>query len=199
MSVVNVEIFAEAVAPDRTTYVTDTSAKCLFKFNLKGKLKVIRTDMQKPYSTKLIDNQLYVVDCDRWLVTIFDVDGNVLGTISTAECPAPHDLAKCGDGLYVAGQGRICVYTPAPDGMFIRHLNITPHTLQLSTFQGICFDSSSHIVAIDYENGVYLFTTSGDCVGHIGSDLIKCPTGVMVDEGSYVYVCSFLSFEVFVL
>lgn len=41
-------IHGVAVAPDGTTHVTDTSAKCLFKFNSKGKLELIRTDMQKP-------------------------------------------------------------------------------------------------------------------------------------------------------
>ena len=181
-----------AVASDVAVYVTDVGAKCLFKFNSKGKLlKTVRNELQEPYSVKIIGNRVYVVDRTSQLVKIFDMDCNVVGTIQTKECPKPGDIAQGPDGLYVAGERKISVYRCAPNGVFIRHLNLTPSSLQLSQFYGICIDTSGHIIVSDYSNGVYVFRASGECVGHVSSDVIPCPAGVTVDEDGFVYVCSF--------
>ncbi|CAI8033653.1 hypothetical protein GBAR_LOCUS18982, partial [Geodia barretti] len=137
-----------AVASDGAIYVTDIDAKCLFKFSSNGELlKTVGGELQKPYSVKIIDNQLYVVDSASQLVKIFDMDCNVVGTIITKECPGPGDIAQGPEGLYVAGQGKISVYRCAPNGVFIRHLNLSPSSLELSEFRGICFDTRcGHII-----------------------------------------------------
>ena len=181
-----------AVASDGAVYVTDIDAKCLFKFNSRGKLlKTVRDKLQKPYSVKIIDNQLYVVDYASQQIKIFDMDCNVVGTVKTKVCPQPGDIAQGPDGLYVAGEGKISVYKCAPNGVFIRHLNLTPSSLKLSEFNGICFDTSGHIIASDSDNGVYVFKSSGKCVGHVSSDVICYPAGVAVDEDGFVYVCDY--------
>ena len=181
-----------AVASDGAVYVADRDAKFLFKFNSKGKLlKTVRNVLQKPFSVKIIDNQVYVVDLASHQIKIFDMDCNVVGTIQTKECRWPMDIAQGPDGLYVAGEGKISVYRCAPNGVFIRHLNLTPSSLKLSLFNGICFDTSGHIIASDWENGVYVFKSSGECVGHVSSDVIPYPAGVAVDDDGFVYVCSF--------
>ena len=90
----------------------------------------------------------------------------------------------------MVGEKKISVYRCALNGNFIHHLNIKPSSLKLSLFRGICFDSSGHIIAIDYTNGVYVFKPSGECVGHVSSDVIKAPAGVTVYEDGFVYVCS---------
>ena len=128
---------------------------------------------------------------------IFDMDCNVIGTIRTKEGPNPRDIAQGPDGLYVAGAKRISVYRCAPNGNFIRHLNLQPSSLNLSEFWGICFDSSGHIIATDCDNGVYVFNPSGECVGHVSSD--GSVAGVIVDEDGFVYVCGFRSSNVLVL
>ena len=152
-----------------------------------------------PYSVKIIDNQLYVVDTASQLVKIFDMDCNVVGTIITKECPGPGDIAQGPEGLYVAGKGKISVYRCAPNGVFIRHLNLSPSSLKLSQFNGICFDARcGHIIVSDWRNGVYVFKPSGECVGHVSSDVIPEPAGVTVDEDGFVYVCSFNG-KVFIL
>ena len=90
-----------------------------------------------------------------------------MGAISTTECPIPRDLAQGPDGLYLAGHRNISAYECAPNGSFIRHLNLPPSSLELSFFTGICFDTTSGcIVACDQSFGVYVFTTSGECVCH---------------------------------
>ena len=128
-----------AVASDGAVYVTDVDAKCLFKLNSKGKLlKTVRNELQWPYSVKIIGNRVYVVDQASQLVKIFDMDCNVVGTIQTKECPKPGDIAQGPDGLYVAGERKISVYRCAPNGVFIRHLNLTPSSLKFSQFSGIC-------------------------------------------------------------
>ena len=189
-----------AVASDGAVYVTDISAKCLFKLNSKGKLlKTVRNELQKPYSVKIIGNRVYVVDCASQLIKIFDMDCNVVGTIQTKECPGPGDIAQGPDGLYVAGERKISVYRCAPNGVFIRHLNLTPSSLKLSEFRGICIDTSGHIIVSDYHNGVYVFRASGECVGHVSRDVIPRPAGVSVDEDGFVYVCSSWGDTVFIL
>ena len=181
-----------AVDSDGAVYVTDIGAKCLFKFSSNGELLKTVGELQKPYSVQIIDNQLYVVDCASQLVKIFDMDCNVVGTIQTKECPEPRDIAQGPEGLYVAGEGKISVYRCAPNGVFIRHLILSPSSLKLSEFWGVVFDTRcGHIIASDRDYGVYVFKPSGECVGHVSSDVIPFPTGVTVDEDGFVYVCSF--------
>ena len=124
-------------------------------------------------------------------IKIFDMDCNVVGTIQTKECQKPRDIAQGPDGLYVAGEGKISVYRCAPNGVFIHHLNLTPSSLQLSGFNGICFDTSGHIIASDMNNGVYVFKSSGECVGHVSRDVIPHPAGVAVDDDGFVYACDY--------
>ena len=99
----------------------------------------------------------------------------------------------------MAREKKISVYTCAPNGTFIRHFNIQQSSLNLSLFWGICFDSSGHIIATDCYNGVYVFNPSGECVGHVSSDVVPNLAGVTVDEDGFVYVCGFHSNDVVVL
>ena len=189
-----------ATGPDGAIYVTDSGAQCLFKFDTEGRLlKTVCNELQAPVSVKVTENQLYVADHGSSLVKLFDMDCNVIGTIQTKECPNPWDIAQSPDGLYVAGKKKISVYRCAPNGTFIRHLNIQPSSLNLSEFWGICVDSSGHIIAGDWDNGVYVFNPSGECVGHVSSDVVPNPTGVTVDEDGFVYVCGFCSSNVVIL
>ena len=99
----------------------------------------------------------------------------------------------------MTGGKKISVYKCAPNGSFIRHLIIQPSSLKLSEFWGICFDSNGHVIASDRYNGVYVFKPSGECVGHVSSDVISQPAGVTVDEDGFVYVCSFQTGSVVVI
>ena len=186
--------FGVAVDSDGAIYVTDIDAACLFKFSSNGQLlKTVGGELQKPFSVKIIDNQLYVLDSASQSVKIFDMDCNVVGTIQTKECPGPRDIAPGPEGLYVAGQGKISVYRCAPNGVFIRHLNLSPSSLKLSEFRGVVFDTrcGHNIIASGWYNGVCVFKPSGECVGHVSSDVIPYPAGVTVDEDGFVYVCSY--------
>ena len=187
-----------ATGPDGAIYVTGT--RRLYKCDTEGRsLKIVYNELQAPVSVKIIQNQLYVADHASSLVKIYDMDYNLAGTIQTKECPNPWDIAQGPDGLYVAGEKKISVYRCAPNGNFIRHLNIQPSSLNLSEFWGICVDSSGHIIAGDRDNGVYVFKSSGECVGHVSSDVIRSPAGVTVDEDGFVYVCGFHSSNIVVL
>ena len=149
-------------------------------------------ELQEPFSVKIICNRVYVEDFAGQLVKIFNMDCNVVGTIQTKECPKPMYIAQGPDGLYEAGERKISVYRCAPNGVFICHLNLTPSSLKLSPqFSGICIDTSGHLIVSDWEYGVYVFRASGECVGHVSSDVIPDPAGVSVDEDGFVYVCSF--------
>ena len=89
-----------ATDPDGATYVADSDAKCLFKFDKEGKLlKTVQNNLKSPHSVKIIRNQLYVADRND-LVKIFDTDCNVVGTIQTKECPVPYDIAVGEDGSW---------------------------------------------------------------------------------------------------
>ena len=191
-----------ATALDGTIYVTDTGAQCLFKFDSTGRhLKSVHNELLSPHSVKIINNLVYVLDHEKSLVKIFDMDCNVVGTIQTKECRNRRDIAQGPDGLYVAGKKKISVYTCAPNGNFIRHLNIQPSSMNISYFYGICFDRSGHIIVTDCDNGVYVFKPSGEYVtsfGLVSSGVIRDPSGVAVDEDGFVYVCGFKSNNVVV-
>ena len=184
-----------ATGPDGAIYVTDRDAQCLFKFDKEGKLlKTVQNNLKEPYSVKIIRNQLYVADYSSDLVKIFDTDCNVVGTIQTKECPRPYDIAEGEDGLYVVGSdGKIAVYRCAPNGEFIRHLNTNP-SLNLSTIRSICFDSSGHLIVVNYcgSTGVYVFQPSCEHVASLSlasSGWSKYPAGIAIDEDGFVYVC----------
>ena len=194
-----------AAGPDGAIYVTDVGAGYLFKFDTEGRpLKNVCNKLKRPLSVKIIQNQLYVGDHASSLVKIFDMDCNVIGTIQTKECPNPSDIAQGPDGLYVAGEKMISVYSCTPNGNFIHHVNIQPSSdsslnCKLSQFWGVCVDISGRIIATDRHHGVYFLKPSGKCVGQVISDVITSPTGVTVDEDGFVYVCGFLSDNVVVL
>ena len=59
------------------------------------------------------------------------------------------------------------MYRCDPNGVFFRHLNLTPSSLELSQFLGICIDTSGHIIVSDWQFGVHVSRASGECVGHV--------------------------------
>ena len=141
-----------ATGPDGAIYVTDCGAHCLFKFNKEGRLlKTVQNELKNPQFLKIIKNQLYVSEYDNKLVRIFDTDCNVVGAIPTNRCPCTYNIAEGDDGLYVVGNNRISVYSCAPNGDFICHLNIKP---SLSGARGICFDCSGHLFVTQTGSGV---------------------------------------------
>ena len=193
-----------AIGPDGAIYVTDVSAHCLFKFDKDGRLlKTLQNEFQFPYFIKSINNRLYVSDYDKNVVKILDMDFNVIGTIPTKECPYPFDIAEGDDGLYVVGggEGKIGVYTCAPNGEFRRHLNIQPSSVTLSYPRGICFDCSGHLfVTRGYGVGfVYVFKPSGEHVATLGQASsgvsMGFPAGIAIDGDGFVYVCDPYSFK----
>ena len=166
-----------ATGADGSIYVTDDGVQCLFKFNREGTLiKTVSDELKECYTVKIIQNRLYVFCCTECLIKIFDTDCNVIGTIQTKECPNPADIAEGPDGLYVAGDS----------------------SLELSEFNGICFDSTGYIITTDSDNGVYIFKPSGEFVRKIDSHFER-PIGIAIDEDGYVYVCDCDKEEVVVL
>ena len=195
-----------ATGPDGAIYVTDRGAHCLFKFNREGRLlKAVQNDLKCPNFIKTIKNQLYVSDHENNLVKIFDTDCNIIGTIPTNKCPKPYDIAEGDDGLYVVGGDKISVYSCAPNGDFIRHLNIKPSSVKLSGPWGICFDCSGHLFVTQAGSGVegvYVFTPSGEHVASFGlassGVSILSPAGIDIDGDGFVYMCGFNSYNVVV-
>ena len=183
-----------ATGPDGAIYVID-DAGCLFKFDEKGRpIKTVRNELKRPLFLKIIHSQLYVSDKESDLVKIFDTDCNVIGTIHTKECHKPYDIAESEENLYIAGSKQIAVYTCAPNGTFVRHLNLQPSSVKLQFPVGLCFDSSGHLFVADFLAGVYVFKPSGEHVASLGlvsSGVMQQPAGIAIDDDGFVYVCDF--------
>ena len=191
-----------ATGPDEAIYVTDPSAHCLFKFDKDGQLlKTVQNEFKLPYFIKSINNRLYMSDSAKNVVKVLDTDCNVIGTIPTKECPEPRDIVEGDDVLYVVGggkEGKIGVYTCAPNGEFRRHLNIQPSSVTLSYPWGICFDCSGHLFVTVYGvQCVYVFKPSGEHVATLGQASsgvgMGWPAGIAIDEDGFVYVCDWSS------
>ena len=97
--------------------------------------------------------------------------------------------------IVVGRGGKIAVYRCAPNGEFIRHLNINP-SLNLSDIRSICFDSSGHLIVSNYDiigsTGVYVFQPSGEHVASLSlasSGGFQRPAGIAIDDDGFVYVC----------
>ena len=184
-----------ATGPDGAIYVTDF-ADVLYKFDEKGRhIKTVQNELKCSRFLKIIHNQLYAPDTDSDLVKIFDTDCNVIGTIHTKEeCHRPYDIAESEENLYIAGSSAIAVYTCAPNGTFVRHLNLQPSSVQLQNSRGLCFDSNGYLFVADLNAGVYVFKPSGEHVASLGlvsSGVMRCPAGIAIDEDGFVYVCDF--------
>ena len=189
---------------DGAIYVTDSKAQCLFKFNKEGRLiRMVENELEAPYFIKISKNQLYVSDYDSNIVKIFDTNCKVIGTIRPNECPKQFDVAESDGCLYVAGSDKIGVYTCAPNGDFLYHLNIKPSSVKLSHSWGICFDCSGHLFVTqpghgsDFK-GVYSFKSGGRWVASIGGGVMERPAGIVVDQDGFVYVCDFYSSKIVV-
>ena len=198
-----------ATGSDGAIYVTDDDDHCLLKFDKDGRLlKTVQNEFQSPYFIKSINNRLYMSDRAKNVVKVLDTDCNIIGTIPTKECPEPHDIAEGDDGLYVVGgglEGKIGVYTCAPNGKFIRQLNIQPSSVTLSSPRGICFDCSGHLFVTQRGYGVqcvYVFKPSGEHVATLGQASsgvrMQSPVGIAIDEDGFVYVCDLLFQNIYV-
>ena len=139
-------------------------------------------------------------DYAKNVVKVLDTNCNVIGTIPTKECTEPRDISEGEDGLYVVSgwgeEGKIGVYTCAPNGEFRHHLNIQPSSVTLSCPRGICFDCSGHLFVTQGVYGVhcvYVFKPSGEHVVTLGQASsgvgMGCPAGIAIDEDGFVYVC----------
>ena len=206
-----------ATGPDGAIYATDISTKSIRKFDSNGKLiKTIKNDFNYPSFIKYINNQLYVPNHGSNEITILDTDCNIIGTIPTIECPKPYDIAEGEDGLYVVGrgekkeeheddegeeedeeedeeeeeeEGKISIYTCAPNGEFRRHINIQLSSANLFKPRGICFGPcNEHIFVTGC--GVDVFTPDGKRVATFGKNM-NSSSGIAIDEDGFVYVCDY--------
>ena len=180
-----------ATGPDGAIYVTDISAKCLFKFSESGRLCKTVKNLKGPLFVKVIQNQVYVSDFDDDKVKIFDLDCNAVGSIATNECPKPEGLAECVGNLFVASNSRnsIGIYQCNPAGAYIRDLKIKASSVVFENLRGICFDNSGFLYIV--AGGVYVLNPNGECVASFGltsAGVLNDPAGISIDEDGFVYV-----------
>ena len=180
-----------ATDPDGAIYVTDTSAKCLFKFSESGRLCKTVQNVNRPLFVKIIQNQVYVSDHDDKKVKIFDLDCNAVGSIATNECPNPEGIAERDGNLYVASYScnSIGIYQCNPDSAYIRDLKIKAPSVEFENLGGICFDNSGFLYVVS--DGVYVLNPNGECVATFGlksAGIMNDPAGIAIDEDGFVYV-----------
>ena len=179
-----------AIGPDEATYVTDYSAKCLFKFRYDGKLCKAIQNVGFPMFVNAIQGQVYVSDYKGNEVKIFDMDCNAVGSIATNECPNPKDIAEHDGNLYVGSNLKksVDVYQCNPGGKYIRHVNIK----ECKRPSGLCFDKCGYLYVVFWEagsQGVYVFEHNGKVVTSFGLSLMQNPAGLVIDDDGFVYVC----------
>ena len=178
-----------ASGPDGAVYVTDTGANCLFKFSEGGKLYKTVSNFTWPIFVKIIQGRIYVANYGENEIKIFDMDCNAVGSITTSECPKPQDIAEHNGNLYVGSDGKrsIGVYQCNPRGKYIRHF--------IKWSRGLCFDKFGYLYVASFESGsegVCVFDFDGKIVTSFGLKKyghIQNPTGLVIDDDGFVYVC----------
>ena len=186
-----------ATGPDGDIYVTDMNAYCLFKFSTDGKLCKKVSNLSCPFFVKVIQGQLYVTNHNKNEVKIFDMDCNAVGSITTSECPFPEDIAERDGNLYVGSYGRgIGVYQCIPGGSYMRHIN----TKDCRWSRGLCFDKCGflYVVFHEFDSEVYVFDHDDKIITSFGLGVIQNPTGLVIDDDGFVYICDHSCGSVFV-
>jgi DNA-binding beta-propeller fold protein YncE len=180
-----------AAGPDGAVYVTDTGAKCLFKFGHDNKLCKIIHNCDMPLFVKVIRGQVYVSDSGKNQVKIYDMDCNTVGSIETNKCPEPKDFAEHDGKLYVGSDKKknIGLYQANVDGKYIRHI------AKCKSCRGLCVDKCGFLYVVFFESGsegVYVFNHDGELVTSFGLKQLKFPAGIAIDDDGFVYVCDYL-------
>ena len=149
----------------------------------------------RPYGITISpDGRIYVCDCAKHCVCVFDVNGKFLFSFgshgSGDKCfDLPVDLCFASDGfLYITDRknSRICVYKG--NGKFIRKFT--------TTYQPTCIDATKcgHLIVSSFwSHIVMIYTTGGDFVhvfGIRGSELgqFDHPSGVSVDSDGLICI-----------
>ena len=184
-----------ATGLDGSVYVTDREAGTLSKFNEAGKVVNQTTRcLSCPYFAKIINDKIiYVSNCFKSEIQIFDMECNLKGSIDTSGYPETKDIAEYNGLLYVSSDGKrsIDVYQCYPGGKYVRHVNIK----ECKLMRGLCFDKNGYLYATYYESGsegVYVYDCNGEYITSFGlkkSGMMHDPAGIVIDDDGFVYVC----------
>lgn len=143
---------------------------------------------------------LYVVDGNQHHIAVFDLDGELRGTIGTrgtapGEFNYPSHLGVRKDRLLVADSGNFRVQVLDLDGRPLQTIGHVGNAAgDLSLPKGVAFDSDGHVYVVDahFEN-VQIFDAKSRLLmafGEEGSDLgeFSLPAGLAIDDQDRIWV-----------
>ena len=183
-----------ATGSDGSVYVTDAAVGTLSKLNEDGKVVNQTTRcLSYPLFAKIINDKIYVSNCSKNEIQIFDMECNLKGSIDTSGYPETKDIAEYNGLLYVSSERKksIDVYQCYPGGKYVRHVNIK----ECKVMNGLCFDKNGYLYVTYYESGsqgVYVYDCNGEYITSFGlnkSGMLQSPAGIVIDDDGFVYVC----------
>ena len=182
-------------------YVALWDANCLCKFDENGrKLKEVKGKLQTPGGITIINNQLFVCDCDNHRIAVFSTELELLRSFETegsgdGQFCRPQFIAQDGEGqLWITDycNHHLCVFTA--DGKYQRSVVKPADKGKLDLPMGIACDSDYVYVSEFGGQCVSVFTVAGDFVRSFGGrgggegEFVR-PFGVSVDREGFLYVC----------
>ena len=183
-----------ATGSDGSVYVTDGTAGTLSKLNEAGKVVNQTTRcLSNPLFAKIFNDKIYVSNCFKNEIQIFDMECNLKGSIDTSGYPKTKDIAEYNGLLYVSSDEKksIDVYQCYPGGKYVRHVNIK----ECKWMNGLCFDKNGYLYVTYYgsgSEGVYVYDCNGEYITSFGlnkSGMMQSPGGIVIDDDGFVYVC----------
>ena len=185
-----------ATGSDGSVYVTDDNIAVgtLSKLNEAGKVVNQTTRcLSRPLFAIIINDKIYVSNCFKNEIQIFDMECNLKGSIDTSGYPRTTDIAEYNGLLYVSSEGKksIDVYQCYPGGKYVRHVNIK----ECKGMRGLCFDKNGYLYVTVCESGsegVYVYDCNGEYITSFGlnkSGMMQSPAGIVIDDDGFVYVC----------
>ena len=152
--------------------------------------------LQNPRGLAVHNHKVYVTDCGKQCILVFETDGKFLHTIGSGQLGRPSDVTVNGNNqLLVVDCAHHCIYTFTLDGDYVGKFGTCGIARgQLNSPYSVTVDLYGFMLVADtYNHRVSIFDKDGNyvnCFGSEGSAIgqFQCPYGIAVSANGSIYV-----------
>ena len=143
--------------------------------------------LQNPRGLAVHNHKVYVIDCGKQCILVFETDGKFLHTIGSGQLGRPSDVTvNDNNQLLVVDYAHHCIYTLTLGGDYVGKFGMCEIARgQLNSPYSVTIDLYGFILVADtYNHRVSIFDKDGNyvnCFGSEGSAIgrFHCPYGII--------------------